>query len=113
MIEGVAMTMSTVFISSRHSLEVFPRMHNVHPLLIEPRTSQAHMSNAIFKSWATRLPGSMPTFPGFKHTTIDIDRLELNESAQTRGGTLTICNVAVHHINAFRLSGSPCKVNQT
>jgi hypothetical protein len=38
-IDGVAITMSTVFITAFHSREVLPRMQSVAPLAIEPRVS--------------------------------------------------------------------------
>ena len=36
---GVAMTMSTVFMTARHSLDDLPRMQSVQPLHIDPRIS--------------------------------------------------------------------------
>ena len=78
--EGVAIMISTDFITARHSFEDFPRMQSVHPLHNDPRTSQAHISNATFSSWATRIPGAIPTFPGFKQTTSIIrERVEARD----------------------------------
>ena len=62
--EGVHITISTVFISALHSLDVFPRMQRVQPLYSEDRISQAPISNAMLSSCATRIPGRIPTFPG-------------------------------------------------
>lgn len=36
---GVAITMSTVFITARHSFDDLPRIHSVHPLHMDPRIS--------------------------------------------------------------------------
>lgn len=82
------MTMSTVFITARHSLEDLPRIQRVHPLLRLPRISchaergvrevhlrrqrkltQAAMSNATFRSCDTLRPGRISMFPGARQTT--------------------------------------------
>lgn len=67
--EGVEIMISTVFMTARQSFEDFPRIQSVHPLHMLPRTSHAHISNATFRSCATRIPGFMPTLPGVRQTT--------------------------------------------
>ena len=82
------MTMSTVFITARHSFDDLPRIQSVHPLLRLPRISyiagersaesicldwrrltQAAISNATLRSCDTLRPGRISMLPGARHTT--------------------------------------------
>lgn len=82
------MTMSTVFMTARHSFDDLPRTHRVQPLLRLPRISyhvhraseeglsplkssltHAAMSNATFNSCDTLRPGRISMLPGDRHTT--------------------------------------------
>ncbi len=58
---GVAITTSAVRAVSAMSL---PRITSVPPWARQPRISQAAMSKAMLRSWATRSPGRMPRPPG-------------------------------------------------
>lgn len=67
--DGVEITTSTVRRMAAQDCFSEPRMQSVHPLSKLPRTSQTHISKAMFNSWATRIPGCMPRFPGGRQST--------------------------------------------
>lgn len=60
----VGVAISTVAVRAAAAMSL-PRMTRVAPCARQPRISQAAMSMATLRSWATRSPGPMPRAPGW------------------------------------------------
>ena len=104
-------TTSTEARHFRQSSAFDPRRTTVQPFMRLPSTSHAHMSNATFRSCATRMPGRMPMLPGLWQSTIGevSGQNSIKMGAKIPQRTLTVGNVAVGDHHAFRFTSRTCR----